>query len=91
MAIALATGSSRTVVWVVVVGVFATSLALGRLCRNRFYVPGVSALLLSVLWFALAAIWRGWEAAAYMVEEQPLFFLNGIVGLLAGYLASKAK
>ena len=91
MATALATAAAGTVTWVMVGGVSAASLVVGRACPERFYAPGVSALLLAVLWFALAALWRGWEAAAYMVEQQPLFFLSGVMGLLGGYLASKAR
>jgi hypothetical protein len=92
IAIAWATTlTGRTFTWFMAVGVFATSFAVGRIRRNRFYVPGLSVLVLAVLWFALAAMWPAWRGAIYMAGGYPLFFSIGIISVLAGYLASKAK
>jgi general stress protein CsbA len=81
----------RQTSWVMAIGVFVISLLVGWLKRDRFYVPAASALGLAALWYLLAAAWRGWWAANFMVASERLFFLSPFGGLLAGFLAARAE
>jgi len=81
----------RQTSWVMAIGVFVISLLVGWLKPDRFYLPAASALALAGLWYLLAAAWRGWEAANFMIASERLFFLGPFGGLLGGFLAARAE